>query len=269
VCLLCCRAFRLYLSSKFGKTAVLRLTHRFGGTSRCPKVAFQDALISVLQPVVTPPRHSSDARTAAQPCAAVPVTHCITANSSSTCSRSSSSAGLRLLYMDADGQQELLQLPQEWQQLGMLQLRPLQHSKPGQHPATAAAAVLSPAPTGSGSMFAAGTAAPRLSLNAASLGTWSQPCYGPSPFPALDAFITSTCCGGGVQGEVRSWLLQAGSACVVYNIKGNRWCGNVGRAHKSNGIFFCGEARGRDSSGVSRQSSSMGGDKACMYLCVL
>jgi hypothetical protein len=25
---------------------------------------------------------------------------------------------------------------------------------------------------------------------------------------------------------------------VLYNIRGNRWCGNVLRAHKSNGIFF-------------------------------
>jgi hypothetical protein len=148
-----------------------------------------------------------------------------------------------LLYMDTDGQQELLLLPPEWQQLRMLQLRPLQHNTPGQHPATAASPQLSPALPGSGSMLAAGPAVPRPSLNAASLAIWSQPCYGPSPFPALDAFITSICCGGGVQGEVRSWLLQAGSACVVYNIKGNRWCGNVGRAHKSNGIFFCGKSR--------------------------
>jgi hypothetical protein len=44
---------------------------------------------------------------------------------------------------------------------------------------------------------------------------------------------------GGAQGEVRSWLHLPGS--VVYNMKNNRWCGNVERQHKSNGIYYVGE----------------------------
>jgi hypothetical protein len=48
------------------------------------------------------------------------------------------------------------------------------------------------------------------------------------------------CLQGGVQGEVRSWLCLPGS--VVYNMKNNRWCSNVERAHKSNGIYYVGES---------------------------
>jgi hypothetical protein len=47
------------------------------------------------------------------------------------------------------------------------------------------------------------------------------------------------CLQGGVQGEVRSWLRLPGS--VVFNMKHNRWCGNVERPHKSNGIYYVGE----------------------------
>lgn len=35
------------------------------------------------------------------------------------------------------------------------------------------------------------------------------------------------CAQGGAQGRVRSWL-HLGDV-LVYNMRGNRWCGNVGR----------------------------------------
>ena len=43
---------------------------------------------------------------------------------------------------------------------------------------------------------------------------------------------------GGVQGQVRSWVDWPGAGLLLLNMRGNRWCGNVGRAHKSNGIFY-------------------------------
>ena len=40
---------------------------------------------------------------------------------------------------------------------------------------------------------------------------------------------------GGVRGFIRSWVELADVGVLLFNIGGNRWCGNVGRAHKSNG----------------------------------
>lgn len=62
--------------------------------------------------------------------------------------------------------------------------------------------------------------------------------YGPSEHPELDAFITSVCKEGGTQGQIRSWVELDGGAVRLYNIKGNRYCGNIGRQHRSNGIFI-------------------------------
>lgn len=43
---------------------------------------------------------------------------------------------------------------------------------------------------------------------------------------------------GGVQGSVRSWIIWDDIGVILYNIKDNRWCGNIERAHKSNGIYI-------------------------------
>jgi hypothetical protein len=43
------RAFRLAYCSKYGKSAALRLTHRFGGAELCPRSAFPLLLIGVLR----------------------------------------------------------------------------------------------------------------------------------------------------------------------------------------------------------------------------
>ena len=41
-----------------------------------------------------------------------------------------------------------------------------------------------------------------------------------------------------MQGQVRSWVDWPEAGLLLLNMRGNRWCGNVGRAHKSNGIFY-------------------------------
>lgn len=43
---------------------------------------------------------------------------------------------------------------------------------------------------------------------------------------------------GGVQGCIRSWVHWDDIGAMLYNIKDNRWCGNINRAHKSNGIYI-------------------------------
>ena len=84
---------------------------------------------------------------------------------------------------------------------------------------------------------------------------------GPSPYPAIEAFIlrhalqvsfaayvvclkctikgeldaSSHRDQGGQPGHIRSWVELEDVGLVIYNIAGNRWCMNVGRAHQSNG----------------------------------
>jgi hypothetical protein len=41
-----------------------------------------------------------------------------------------------------------------------------------------------------------------------------------------------------VRGAVRSWLLSEEMGVLILNMRDNRYCGNVGRQHKSNGIFY-------------------------------
>ena len=44
---------------------------------------------------------------------------------------------------------------------------------------------------------------------------------------------------GGVQGRVRSWVAAPPeTGLLLLNMRDNRWCGNVGRAHRSNGTFY-------------------------------
>ena len=45
---------------------------------------------------------------------------------------------------------------------------------------------------------------------------------------------------GGVQGRVRSWA-DSQQGQVMLSMQHNRWCGNIGRAHRSNGIYIIGE----------------------------
>ncbi|CAG9461523.1 unnamed protein product [Pedinophyceae sp. YPF-701] len=64
-----------------------------------------------------------------------------------------------------------------------------------------------------------------------------------SPFPAVDDFIRSVCNHDGVQGEIRSWMFLPEAGLLVLQIRANRWCGNVGRAHRSNGVYYCCDLR--------------------------
>jgi hypothetical protein len=41
-----------------------------------------------------------------------------------------------------------------------------------------------------------------------------------------------------MQGTVRSWILWDDAGVLLLNMKGNRFCGNINRQHKSNGIFY-------------------------------
>ena len=43
---------------------------------------------------------------------------------------------------------------------------------------------------------------------------------------------------GGTAGHVRSWIWLPVEMVLLLNIGGNRFCGNIGRQHKSNGIYY-------------------------------
>jgi hypothetical protein len=58
----------------------------------------------------------------------------------------------------------------------------------------------------------------------------------PSPFADIDVVVRGLACKGGVQGEIRAWSWLQN--WMVYQIDKNKWCDNVGRPHKSNGIMF-------------------------------
>jgi hypothetical protein len=68
--------------------------------------------------------------------------------------------------------------------------------------------------------------------------------HGPSPYPALDTFIVQVCKRHVTSAKsaesvgIRSWVLLDQGSVVLYNISGCRFCGNIGREHKSNGIFI-------------------------------
>ena len=66
-----------------------------------------------------------------------------------------------------------------------------------------------------------------------------------SMFPALDEYMTTVAASiGQVRGVLSSWELSATShrdfprLKLRYQVQHNRWCGNINRAHKSNGIFL-------------------------------
>ncbi|XP_064403088.1 DNA-directed primase/polymerase protein-like [Halichondria panicea] len=59
-----------------------------------------------------------------------------------------------------------------------------------------------------------------------------------SPFPLVDAHITSTLTRGGAQGNIRRWTYFSQGKQIVYDIQHNRWCENIGRTHRSNNIMI-------------------------------
>eukprot|EP01102_Stenamoeba_stenopodia_P008282 TRINITY_DN2368_c0_g1_i2.p1 TRINITY_DN2368_c0_g1~~TRINITY_DN2368_c0_g1_i2.p1 ORF type:complete len:618 (+),score=173.73 TRINITY_DN2368_c0_g1_i2:244-1854(+) len=58
-----------------------------------------------------------------------------------------------------------------------------------------------------------------------------------SSHPQLDDFIRSQINKGGVRGWIRS-IASPSPGQLIYNISNNKWCENIGRAHKSNHIFL-------------------------------
>lgn len=62
---------------------------------------------------------------------------------------------------------------------------------------------------------------------------------GPSPYPSIDLFIAGEIGKeGGRPGSIRRWTFFPQGKILVYDIKDNRWCGNIGREHKSNNIMI-------------------------------
>jgi hypothetical protein len=196
------RAFRLYLSSKFGKTACLRLTNRFGGATLDPQAAFHQLLISVLH-------HSSSSALAPLAAAADPAELAQQRQQqwrkgTAAVSGSTTWPVSLLRVEEPNWQQELVQLPLTWQQVPMLLLNPTphnscssqqlqdgqqvswQHQEQQQH---------------------AGWSAGRQHCDSGLQTAGAVVCYGPSPFPLLEQFITSICvqvwAGKGTQGMPR------------------------------------------------------------------
>jgi len=70
--------------------------------------------------------------------------------------------------------------------------------------------------------------------------------YGPSPFPLLDEFVNENLAKRkGVKGAMREWAILSSErddfdndATITYQIKGNRWCENIQRCHKSNNVMW-------------------------------
>ncbi|KAL3150700.1 hypothetical protein ABBQ32_000488 [Trebouxia sp. C0010 RCD-2024] len=90
----------------------------------------------------------------------------------------------------------------------------------------------------------------------------SQASQGPSPCPALDAFVAACCNQGGVQGSIRCWVHWDDIRVILYNIKDNRWCGNINRAHKSNGIYVIADMQ----AGLSTHEQR---DQCCMMVVIV
>eukprot|EP00903_Cladosiphon_okamuranus_P013714 g12770.t1 len=95
--------------------------------------------------------------------------------------------------------------------------------------------------------------------------------FGVSPFPAIDSFLRTLICQGGTKGDLRQWNYTAGEVSplpqqrdvgeggaragltaprnesappvavvrkLTHQVANNRWCWNIGRAHKSNHVFL-------------------------------
>ena len=70
----------------------------------------------------------------------------------------------------------------------------------------------------------------------------STPTYGSSPLPGLEHFVVNTLARReGLVGSIGTWSLsthQPFPRTISFNMKGNRYCENIGRAHKSNSITW-------------------------------
>ena len=70
--------------------------------------------------------------------------------------------------------------------------------------------------------------------------------YEDSPFPNLDQYIKAFVTRAGYNGSIKTWSISGGTSKYVdgtvikikYHISGYKFCENVGRQHKSNGIWL-------------------------------
>lgn len=83
--------------------------------------------------------------------------------------------------------------------------------------------------------------------------------HGPSPFPDLERFVLDVCRQTTSNPSIRSWVANPsnlsnpsirswaaiGDSIWIFNLAGYRWCGNVGREHKSNGVFIVVDTKAR------------------------
>ena len=132
-------------------------------------------------------------------------------------------------------------------------------------------------PPGRRSSFAAGAGGAFSSSSSSSSSSFSASSSsslrarpGPSPFPAVDAFIegvATSLTGDGRQATVRSWAVAEGegenggqqpssnqnppptTTTLVLSLRDGRFCGGVGRPHRSNGVYYVVDLR----SGTFRQ----------------
>lgn len=114
-------------------------------------------------------------------------------------------------------------------------------------------------------VFAVGAgSAAALSSSHSSSSLRARP--GPSPFPAVDAFIeglATSLTGDGRQATVRSWAVAedeggqqqqqpssssssnlSPTTTLVLSLRDGRYCGGVGRPHRSNGVYYVVDLRG-------------------------
>lgn len=85
--------------------------------------------------------------------------------------------------------------------------------------------------------YAKGAAGGRRARDA---GRTSNVQHGASPYPNLERFVLEVCrqnAGGVRNASIRSWA-SLGDSVLIFNLAGYRYCGNVGREHKSNGVFI-------------------------------
>jgi Herpesviridae UL52/UL70 DNA primase len=70
--------------------------------------------------------------------------------------------------------------------------------------------------------------------------------FGSSPYPFIDAFVEDQLATrGGAKGAIRAWTLNHGPngedtvpVGMSFQMIGNRWCENIGRAHRSNNVIW-------------------------------
>ena len=187
------RAFRLHLSSKAGKDAVLRPTGRFGCQGWAQEQIFMASLVCNIDPSLPLVRCFSEDAAAHGP-TTLPGGH--------------------------------------------------MHHESGSRNSCAKASDILCQSSGAykGSRVHHRGASLRRSIS--STGATCEPTpylrYGPSRFPALERFIIAVCSSYAGHGRafVRSWVMLDEGKVMLFNIGGNRWCGNIDREHRSNGVFY-------------------------------